>query len=98
MHIGGQTLSRKDEPPFGVGHVNAPSWRMSHVSIPPSWIWARWWAGHALQVMCCMGIAPIGFYVQLVSDRDGSGPEGHELVSNGESSGSVESCKGSKRL
>lgn len=68
------------------------------MSIPPSWILTRWWDGHAFQVMCCMGIALLGVYVQLGSDSDGSGPEGHELVSNGESSGSVESYKGYKRL
>lgn len=44
----------------------------------------------ALQVMCCchVGTALDGFSVQLCSGRDSSGPEGHELRSDGDGPGS----------
>ena len=39
-----------------------PSWIMGHMRVLPSWNWARWWAKHALQVMC----SPVRFSMQLV--------------------------------
>ena len=64
-------------------HINILSSYRWHVSALPSWVWARWWAMHAIQVMHCMGTVPVGFLVQLGSGRDGSGPVGYKLCPMG---------------
>ena len=81
IYVGDWTASHVGAPPFWVtwriSHVSAPPWRMGgawaspswmvgHLRVPPSWNWARWWAKGSLQVMCCVGTAPVRFSVQLV--------------------------------
>ena len=80
MSVGDWIPSHVGASPFWVkwrmSHVSAPSWRtgqpcaspswmMSHLRVLPPWNWTRWWAEGCLQIMGCVGTAPVRFSVQL---------------------------------
>ena len=67
MNVGDWTASHVGATPWRTGQpYTSPSWMVGHLRVPPSWNWARWWAKGSLQVMCCVGTAPVRFSVQLV--------------------------------